>query len=97
MKKAGILGLAHGHVNAFCGEWIKHAEYGVQVAGAWDHDAARLESQAQKLGAKPYRSLDELLASDIDAAVICSGKPVLRQTVWICRSVRSVVRKGPKR
>ncbi len=72
MKKAGILGLAHGHVNAFCGEWIKHAEYGVQVAGAWDHDAARLESQAQKLDAKPYRSLDELLASDIDAAVICS-------------------------
>ena len=72
MIQVGILGTAHGHVFAFGGQWIAHPEYGVQIAGVWDHDAARLRENAPKLQAKAWESLDELLASDIGAVVISS-------------------------
>ena len=72
MINVGILGLAHGHVFSYGGEWIKHPEYGVRITGAWDHDAERLKNGAPKLNAKAYESLDELLASDISAVVISS-------------------------
>ena len=72
MKKVGILGLAHGHVFSFGGEWIAHPEYGVEIAGAWDRDGDRLRREAPKLNAVPYDSLDELLHSGIDAVVIAS-------------------------
>ncbi|MBR0463509.1 MAG: Gfo/Idh/MocA family oxidoreductase [Clostridia bacterium] len=72
MKKVGILGLAHGHVFAFGGEWVAHPEYGVQITGAWDHDAARLEKEAPRLKAKPFDTVEALLQSGIDAVVVAS-------------------------
>ena len=73
MIKVGILGLAHGHVFNYGGEWIAHPEkYGVEIAGAWDHDAARLQSDAPKLNAKPFDTAEALLESGIDAVVISS-------------------------
>ncbi|MBO4299369.1 MAG: Gfo/Idh/MocA family oxidoreductase [Clostridia bacterium] len=72
MIKVGILGLAHGHVFSFGGEWIAHPEYGVEITGAWDHDAKRLAEGAPKLNAKPFDSADALLASGVDAVVISS-------------------------
>ena len=73
MIKVGVLGLAHGHVFSFGGEWNAHPDiYGVEITGAWDHDPNRLQSDAPKLNAKAYESADELLASDISAVVIAS-------------------------
>ncbi|MBQ8955127.1 MAG: Gfo/Idh/MocA family oxidoreductase [Clostridia bacterium] len=73
MIKVGILGLAHGHVFSFGGEWIAHPDiYGIEIAGAWDHDAERLRKEAPRLNARAFESLDELLASGIDAVVISS-------------------------
>ncbi len=34
----GILGFAHGHVNAYCGRWREDESMGVRVAAGWDHD-----------------------------------------------------------
>ncbi|WP_188530505.1 Gfo/Idh/MocA family protein [Paenibacillus abyssi] len=68
----GILGFAHGHVNAYCEEWGK-LEHGVKVTAGWDHDAKRLETARQAYGIKAYSSADELLAcEDIQAVVIAS-------------------------
>ena len=72
MKKVGILGLAHGHVFAFGGEWIAHPEYGVAIAGAWDHDRERLERDAPKLQAKIFDTAEALIESGIDAVVVAS-------------------------
>ena len=47
--KVGILGFAHGHVNAYCVQWRDHPEFGVEVVGAWDHDAERLAKNAAEL------------------------------------------------
>ena len=73
MIKVGILGLAHGHVFSFGGEWIANPDkYGIEITGAWDHDAERLEKEAPRLNAKPFASAEELLESGIDAVVIAS-------------------------
>ena len=73
MIKVGILGLAHGHVFSFGGEWIANPDkYGIEITGAWDHDAERLEKEAPRLNAKPFASAEELLGSGIDAVVIAS-------------------------
>ena len=43
-KRIGILGFAHGHVNAYCRQWRSHPDMGVEVVCGWDHDPARLAS-----------------------------------------------------
>ena len=72
MKKVGILGLAHGHVFAFAGEWLKRPELGVGIAGVWDRDAARSADGEDKLKTQAFASPEALLAADIDAVVITS-------------------------
>ena len=73
----GILGFAHGHVNAYCGEWLRqlpqHPEYGMVTVAGWDHDAARLETARAAYGLQPCASAEELLArKDVQAVVIAA-------------------------
>lgn len=71
--RIAVLGFAHGHVNAYCEEWRKHPEYGVEVVAGWDHDAARLERAAAAFGLQPYSDIRQLLPrEDIQAVVIAS-------------------------
>ncbi len=71
--KVGILGFAHGHVNAYCAQWRDHPEYGVKVVAGWDHDAARLARNAGDFGIQPVAEVDALLSSaGIQAVVIAS-------------------------
>lgn len=68
----GILGFAHGHVQAYCDAW-KEPTYGVRVLAGWDHDKARLQSAAEKLGIDSCDEADDLLKrADIEAVVIAS-------------------------
>jgi len=70
--KIGILGFAHGHVNAYCLRWTNEPELDIQVVAGWDHDGDRLERAVNDHGATPCESTEALLASDIDAVVIAS-------------------------
>ena len=70
MIRVGIIGFAHGHVFAFGNEWIAHPEYGVEITAGWDRDEARKLDGCTKLKAKPCGTLEELLASGVDAVVI---------------------------
>ncbi len=72
MRNIGVLGFAHGHVMAYAPKWAEHPEWGVQVTAGWDHDAARGKTNCEKLGAKQYDSVAELLASGVDGVVISS-------------------------
>lgn len=72
MIRIGILGLAHGHVMSYGQEWVDHPEYGVQVAGIWDHDDKRLKETCEKFSAQPFDSVEALLSSDISAVCISS-------------------------
>ncbi|WP_219837395.1 Gfo/Idh/MocA family protein [Paenibacillus sp. R14(2021)] len=68
----GILGFAHGHVNAYCEAWSR-TDMGVSVVAGWDHDIARLEAARSAHGLEGYREAAELLARpDVHAVVIAS-------------------------
>ena len=71
--QVGILGFAHGHVNAYCTRWLQNPDFQIQVAAGWDHDAARLAKTAKDFGLEACSSVEELLARpDIQAVVIAS-------------------------
>lgn len=69
----GIIGFAHGHVNAYCKAWKADERLGVLVRAGWDHDAQRLQNAAGKHDFEPCPSMEALLArDDIEAVVIAS-------------------------
>jgi predicted dehydrogenase len=67
----GIMGFAHGHVNAYCTQWRQRPELGIHLVAAWDHDTARVEKSAATHGLQAYTDLDAFLAHpDLQAVVI---------------------------
>lgn len=72
MIRIGILGFAHGHINSIATQWREHPEYGVEVVCGWDHDAARREKGCETLGLTACKTVEALLASDIEAVAITS-------------------------
>ena len=68
----GILGFAHGHVGMYCDNWMKQPGEVTLVAG-WDHDAARLKTNADKFKLASEPTAAALLArKDISAVVIAA-------------------------
>jgi predicted dehydrogenase len=72
--KVGILGFAHGHVNAYCTKWRENPGWGVDAAAGWDHDAVRLEKAVEDHGIKPYTDVDVLLNESGVTAVVVSAE-----------------------
>jgi len=71
--RVGVLGFAHGHVNAYCGRWREEPAMGVKVTAGWDHQADRLKAAADSYGLVPCSSEKQLLArDDVDAVMIAS-------------------------
>ena len=71
--KVGVLGFAHGHVNAYCQQWRDHPEWGVSVVAGWDHEAQRLHENAQAFGLQPCPEVAELLAvPGLEAVVVAA-------------------------
>ncbi|MBX3118840.1 MAG: Gfo/Idh/MocA family oxidoreductase [Fimbriimonadaceae bacterium] len=69
MRPLAFLGCAHIHTPAFVDSTVKR---GFPVRGVWDHDAARAQKNADKLGC-PVRTMDEILGdAAVEAVVICS-------------------------
>lgn len=70
--KIGIMGFAHGHVNAYCNVWRDRSELDIQVVAGWDHDSQRLAQNATTYGLKGCETVEELLAQDISGVVIAA-------------------------
>jgi predicted dehydrogenase len=69
--QVGILGFAHGHVNAYCTQWRQHPEHDVSVVAGWDHDSERLHKAVQDHCIRAYEDPQDLLSdSSIQAVVI---------------------------
>ncbi|WP_152363603.1 Gfo/Idh/MocA family protein [Microlunatus speluncae] len=72
--KVGVVGCGavaqYGHLPAIL------AEPGLELAAVCEVDPDRLAQVAASTGARPYRSLDELAAADLDALVITSPAPL---------------------
>lgn len=71
--RIGILGFAHGHVNAYIARWRACPDMGARVVAGWDHDAARAGAGCAGAGVEAEASAASLLARrDVDAVVIAS-------------------------
>ncbi len=67
----GILGVAHGHVGMYLGEWAKLEPTQIRVAAIWDHDARRAADHAARFKVTQESSAEALLArAEISAVVI---------------------------
>lgn len=72
MIRIGILGFAHGHINAIAGQWREHPEYGVEAVYGWDHDAARMQKNCDSFGLTCCETVQDMLDKDIQAVIITS-------------------------
>lgn len=67
----GILGFAHGHVNAYCHEYMKDPE--VRLAAAWDHDEGRGKRQAEVFGMDFSPHLEDAVSNgEVDAVIVAA-------------------------
>ncbi|MCC7193035.1 MAG: Gfo/Idh/MocA family oxidoreductase [Phycisphaeraceae bacterium] len=65
-----ILGFAHGHIGMYADQWLRWPDE-VRLIAGWDHDAARLRTNADKFNLSATESVDAILSrSDLDAVVI---------------------------
>jgi predicted dehydrogenase len=72
--QVGIMGFAHGHVGAYCTQWLGNPDQGVVLAAGWDHDGARLAQRAADYRLQPYASLDAFLAHPGLQAVVIGAE-----------------------
>lgn len=79
--KVGILGFAHGHVNAYCTQWQQKPEHDIELVAGWDHDAARLAKSAETYHVQPYATLEECLAHPRLQAVVIGAETSLHADV----------------
>ncbi|MCC6457818.1 MAG: Gfo/Idh/MocA family oxidoreductase [Caldilineaceae bacterium] len=70
----GILGFAHGHVNAYCTQWTQNQDYKINLVAGWDHDPARLAKSAAAFTIQAYDSIDAFLAHPGLQAVVIGGE-----------------------
>jgi len=70
--RLGILGLAHGHIDAYCRRWREEKALDVRLQAAWDHDSTRLQDAVQPYGVTPCTSVAALLQGDVDAVIIAA-------------------------
>lgn len=75
--KVGVLGTAHGHVNSYCNRWQELPGLGIEVSGAWDHDAARLEQFCERHGVDSFGSAQDLLGRDDIQGVVIAAETSL--------------------
>jgi predicted dehydrogenase len=71
--RVGIMGFAHGHVQAYCAQWRDRPELGVTAVAAWDHDPERLKQSAEAFGLQPFADRGAFLAdAGLDAVVVAA-------------------------
>jgi predicted dehydrogenase len=75
--KLGVLGFAHGHVNAYCREWKADPDLGVEVVAGWDHDAQRAAKAAKQHGVAVFDSPEALLEKGEVQAVVVAAETSL--------------------
>ncbi|MBI3958465.1 MAG: Gfo/Idh/MocA family oxidoreductase [Chloroflexi bacterium] len=75
--KVGVLGFAHGHVNAYCAQWQQRAEDQIELVAGWDHNPARLAQNADRYAIQPYAAVEEFLAHPGLQAVVIAAETSL--------------------
>lgn len=77
--RIGLYGIAHLHALSYLACLRDMA--GVEVAGVWDADAARLSMAEEQYGLRAFRDRNALLDRQLDGVVICSPNAHHRRDV----------------
>ena len=75
--KTVICGLWHVHA----GQYFRVASKHTEVLGVWDSDPKRLENFCKRFETKAFASMEELLASGADAAIVCTSSDTHKETI----------------
>lgn len=68
--KVGIMSFAHLHADSYASCLKAHPQ--AELVGIADHDNARARAKAQQFETQAFESYEALLASDVQAVIICS-------------------------
>ncbi len=68
--KVGIMSCAHLHADSYA--YCLKANPLAEFVGIADHDPQRLHAKAEQYGVLPFQSYEALLASEVQAVIICS-------------------------
>ncbi|MBR0144769.1 MAG: Gfo/Idh/MocA family oxidoreductase [Clostridia bacterium] len=79
MLKIAMLSKWHVHAAGYAREFNQTGKS--KVVAVWDEEEARGEKWAEELGVPFYASLDELLASDIDAVCVTTPTTMHREVI----------------
>ncbi|WP_223067263.1 Gfo/Idh/MocA family protein [Paenibacillus caui] len=77
--RIGKISYWHVHAWDYTNEALAHPDTG--IVAVWDEDPARGQEEAGKLGVPFYASLDEMLASDIDAVIVSAPTRMHREVM----------------
>jgi predicted dehydrogenase len=69
MRRIGILGVAHLHVDSYI---VELRAAGVTVVGVFDNDEERAAAWGARFKTRAYPSVDSLLAEGLDGVLVCS-------------------------
>ncbi len=70
MVSVGMMSFAHMHAAGYAAALRQLPR--ARIAGVADHDPDRARMMAERLDTRRFDSYDELLASDLDAVIVCS-------------------------
>ena len=68
--KVGIMSFAHLHADSYALCLKQHPQ--AELVGVADHDATRAKAKAHQFETQAFNSYEALLASDVQAVIICS-------------------------
>lgn len=68
--KVGIMSFAHLHADSYAHCLLENPS--AEFVGIADHDPERARAKAQQYGVQAFESYESLLASDVQAVIICS-------------------------
>src|SRR5213076_1077401 len=93
----GILGFAHGHVDAYINIWKKLPRDEVQLVAGWDHDVLRAGKAAENHQVRMYDKPEDVLVNGhVDAAVIAAETSMHADlAVMAARAHKAIVLQKP--
>jgi predicted dehydrogenase len=95
--RIGILGFAHGHVDAYCAAWRAMGGGEVQVLAGWDHDLQRAAKAKEQHQIEMFDTPEDLLVREpLDAVVIAAETSMHAELVEMAaRTGRAIVLQKP--
>jgi len=95
--KIGILGFAHGHVDAYLNAWRKLPRDQVEIVGGWDHDVLRAGKAGEQHHIRMHDKPEDVLVNgQVDAVVIAAETSMHADlVVMAARAHKAIVLQKP--